>query len=148
MKYMISTLVVLIIATISYGSDLQGWENMTAHKEGEQELEVLPIIKIISHTTSNACVEVTNQTGVNLEYGAYGESLPQLFFKTKENGVWVPSEWDWCGTGLSEYTLKDKSTVVLKVHFPTYEKFQVFTIIRLKDDVKHYSLIKLYEKNG
>ena len=145
MKSIAVTCFTLIAALTTAATDLHGWQKIIAHEDGEEELSNLPTVTITSRNESNACVKVANQTGENLEYYGYGESYPQLFFKSLETGTWAPAGWHWCGTGMSKYSLNDKNTITLNLNFSPDEDIQMFTIFYSEKDNKHYSSVKLFE---
>ena len=150
--------------------ELTGWEKCHSDRQGERELEKLPVVSSKNTSTSNVLVEVKNGTGSDLTYSGYGKTMPRLFFNKKEGKAWVAADWHWCGTGLSSYTLKNKQSIVFELYdFKSHmnrANAQVFTIFEAKGrerssmvkllsslfrdskGIERSSMVKLYEKDN
>jgi len=129
------------------GEESVTWEIIAAHKSSEKELRALPTITIEKTNETRIYLRIENRTGVDIEYYGYGKETPQKFFKDKRDGKWVATAWDWCGTGMERYVMKDQTTITFEIETSKYP-VQVFTIFRNAKDSKEFSLVKLYQKDG
>ena len=136
----------LLASSLVSAEELTGWEKIIQHEEGEVKLTSLPTISV-EVNTEKVLVTIDNQTDTDLTYSGYGKTSPQLFIKRKENDEWVPSGWDWCGTGMERYNLKKGKKVVFELR-KTHEPTQVFTIFTDENNRKAFSLIELYKQEG
>tara|TARA_B100001971_G_scaffold150440_1_gene139574 strand:- start:2240 stop:2668 length:429 start_codon:yes stop_codon:yes gene_type:complete len=128
-------------------NDHREWEVYVSRGESSRELEKIPDVSTIAEDDSRVAVKVDNRTGFDLRYSAYGKQMPQLFFKKKQDGEWIYDGWFWCGTGMSSYPLKNKSSEVFHLN-KNSENGQIFTVFRDAEDSKFYRLVKLYEKDN
>jgi len=127
-------------------ADSIGWETFTAHKNGDKVLRKLPVVSVQSAKYGKVVIRVQNNTGMNLRYCGYGKNTPRMFIKEKRDGKWMPTVWDWCGTGLNEHVLSTQGTVNYELHVPS-GAIQIFTVFQNAKDPKEFSLVKLYEKD-
>jgi len=97
-------------------NDHREWEVYVSRGESSRELEKIPDVSTIAEDDSRVAVKVDNRTGFDLRYSAYGKQMPQLFFKKKQDGEWIYDGWFWCGTGMSSYPLKNKSSEVFHLN--------------------------------
>lgn len=137
-------LLVLLSLSLSSAALAVGWEELIAHQRGERELAKAPVVSLMSDRDGEVLVEVENRTGSDLQYSGYSKSSPQLFFKKRKGTTWVAEGWHWCGTGMSAYTLKDRRSVVFKLHRGDGDETRAFTVFRDARDRSVFSLIRLF----
>ena len=121
-----------------------GWEAQVAHGDDESELAFVPKVKQLKSVDGFILVEVTNPTKHPLTYFGYAKDLPQLFQKEWIEGKWTAADWDWCGTGMSRYTLQGFERIEFKI-FDRPVLTQSFTLFRNPEDPDQFSLVKLTE---
>lgn len=146
MRKLILILLCISVFSVAQADELTGWEKLVAHKEGERELDKLPTVSLKSRKDNIILVEIKNDTGSELTYSGYGEVSPKLYFKKMEGKSWVPAGWNWCGTGVSHYTLKKDGSVVFKLIMNGKEEIQIFTIFRDANDKRVFSIVKIHEE--
>ena len=82
-----------------------------------QPLTNQPSITSVVHGESETLLKVKNNGSTTLTYYSAGAQNIQLFQETFEDGEWIMTGWDWCGTGKELFEIPPNSTVDLVVRF-------------------------------
>ena len=81
----------------------------------KKELDKLPTIKPVSSDDKEVQIKITNNTGVDLSYEGFSAQRPWLNVSTYDGKKWVKVQYYFCGTGQGRYTLKNNSSVTIKL---------------------------------
>lgn len=84
---------------------------------GEPDLKNIPLIKTLGLGKEGRFLHVlvSNVGTTTLNYSGYSEDYPQFFAESYHGDHWKTGDWNWCGTGMEEYTLSPGSSRELLV---------------------------------
>lgn len=83
----------------------------------------LPVITGVSSLGDDEFVEVSlmNPGTDSLDYFGYSKTVGQSFLEERSGSKWECGNWDWCGTGMEQYSIAPGDSVTLKVRLPDSE---------------------------
>ena len=86
------------------------------------ELENKPEVTVDALYRSGAKVTLSNTGHTTLCYSGYGFNHIRTFQEFYTRGKWKKHDWEWCGTGASEFEILPKASVTFEIWFREDER--------------------------
>ena len=141
--------VIISLATLhcSAEGDTNGWRGMLKDSLSKPLLTTPKIESRVEE--KKAIIRITNISAVTLSYRARGASGPVLYFETYEKDDWRTSGWDWCGTGVEEFTILPGKSVEMTFYSGLAEPgTRIYTIITDPKNKRASAVLLMEQKRG
>ncbi|HTN04633.1 MAG TPA: hypothetical protein VL132_22275 [Planctomycetaceae bacterium] len=101
------------IVSFLKGNIMAGWKDLP----DSAPLENVPQIVATEQTGEKLTVTIRNTGKTTLTYAGSSPTEIQLYDELFEDGVWKQMGYQWCGTGMENYSLRPGQSVDLHVKF-------------------------------
>jgi hypothetical protein len=87
-----------------------------------EELENKPSVTVDALYRTGAKVTLSNTGHTTLYYSGYGLNHIRTFQEFYIEGEWKKHDWEWCGTGASEFEILPNASVTFEIWFREDER--------------------------
>lgn len=85
-------------------------------------VEAIDRISVDDISRTRAKITVSNTGNTTLCYSGYGSKHLRTFQELYCNGKWTMHDWEWCGTGASEFQILPNDSVSFEIWFRDDER--------------------------
>ena len=141
----LTSLVLIIVGVVGY-TFAKGYIEQPVYPTDEYgSLDKQPIVSVMRQSDGGTTVKIINKTGSTLKYNGYEATHPLLRHEVRKGDKWIEENWDWCGTGISHYSISNNESA--EFHFVGRATFKPLSDLIIDYDPAIYENNTSHEKN-